>query len=327
MDATKLDIQDLHWIMDVFRSIDVGIIVLDRNYCIRVWNSFMWNHSGRRPDQVNGQNIFKLFPDIPEDWFKRKAESVFLLNNRAFTTWEQRPYLFKFKNYRPITGSAEFMYQNITIIPLVSADTEVKHIGIVISDVTDVAVNRVELEAANEQLERFSRTDALTQLNNRGYWEECLSNEFARFKRTKQPCTLIMFDIDHFKNVNDTYGHQAGDEVIRETAATLLKTKRITDIPGRYGGEEFGVILIDTETESARVFAERLRKRIEDLVVIYEEQEIRYTISIGIAQLTANMVDPTQWLECSDKALYESKRGGRNRTSIYKNEALPESGG
>src|SRR5690606_25742057 len=138
-----------------------------------------------------------------------------LLKNRAFTTWEQRPYLMQFKNYRPITGTEEFMYPNITISPLVPANGEVNNVCIIIYDVTDIASNKKALERANIELAKLSRTDRLTQLNNRGYWEECLIKEFNRYQRYHHTCSLIMFDIDHFKKVNDTYGHQAGDEVIR----------------------------------------------------------------------------------------------------------------
>jgi diguanylate cyclase len=318
MSAGQVDISDLHWMMDMLQSLDVGLVVLDREYRVQVWNRFMENHSGCRPNAVIGNNIFDLCGDMPKSWFRRKAESVFLLKSRAFTTWEQRPYLFKFKNYRPITGPADFMYQNVTFIPLVSADGEVHHVGLIIYDVTDTAVSKMELQAANSQLEALSRTDRLTELNNRGYWEECLAREFQRSKRTGERCSLIMFDIDHFKKINDNYGHPAGDEVIRQTAATLRGTMRSTDVAGRYGGEEFGVILIGTQADQATVFAERLRNGIEALTVRYEDQVIRYTVSLGVARIPDDAQDYKTWIERADKALYESKRAGRNRVTVFR---------
>ena len=320
MNSTQIDIKEFHWLMDMLQSIDVGLIVLDRNYHVQVWNSFMANHSGKSAAGVIGHNIFDVFGEIPVEWFKRKAESVFLLKNRSFTTWEQRPYLFKFKNYRPITGSAEYMYQNNTFIPLVSADGEANHIGVIIYDVTDIAVSKLELEQANNMLETLSRTDRLTVLYNRGYWEECLAQEFMRSKRTGYPASLIMFDIDHFKKVNDTHGHQAGDEVIRKTADMIRKCVRTTDIPGRYGGEEFGIILVDTDAAGAHYLAERLRTAIEGLTVTAEEHVINYTVSLGIAELTPELNDYKQWIECSDLALYEAKHGGRNQSVIFKKQ-------
>ena len=303
--------------MNMIQTIDVGLVVIDVEYRIQVWNGFMANHSGKAPHDVIGKNLFATFDTIPETWFRHKAESVFLLKNRAFTTWEQRPFLFRFRNYRPITGTAETMYQNITLIPLVSADGKVSHIGIIIYDVTDMAVGKMQLEQANDELEALSRTDRLTGLNNRGYWEECLIAEFKRVHRTKAPCTLVLFDIDHFKKVNDTYGHQAGDEVIRITAKLLTECKRTTDIAGRYGGEEFAVILIDTVPEGAMVFAERLRKQVENHTVTHDGKDIRFTISLGLAQCSEDIRDHPHWIECSDQALYKAKQSGRNRSIVY----------
>jgi diguanylate cyclase (GGDEF)-like protein len=193
---------------------------------------------------------------------------------------------------------------------------EVDHVGLIIDDVTDVAVNKSELESANQELERLSRTDRLTQLYNRGYWEESLTREFARVRRTKEPATLMMFDIDHFKKVNDTYGHPTGDAVIRDTAGMLRETVRTTDICGRYGGEEFAVILVNTRHADALTVAERLRARIEAGTVQHEGHAVRYTVSLGLAEHHEAMADHKAWLERVDHALYESKRNGRNRVTV-----------
>lgn len=310
-------IKDLHWLMDMLQNIDVGLVILDHDYKIQTWNSFMRNHSNLSASETIGENIFDIFSDIPRTWFQRKVDSVFMLNNRAFTTWEQRPYLFKFSNNRPITGTADFMYQNITLIPLQSADGQVNHVGIIIYDVTDMAVSKQQLQNVNTQLQSLSRTDMLTQLNNRGYWEECLNNEFKRIKRTGHISSLVIFDIDHFKNVNDTYGHQAGDEVIRETARMLNENMRTTDIAGRYGGEEFTVILLDADAENAKIFAERLRTTIEACTIEYEGMTIKYTVSLGIAEMNEEIGTYQEWLECSDKSLYYAKENGRNQVATY----------
>jgi len=321
MAGGQIELGELHWLLDMLQSIDVGLVVLDREYNVQVWNSFMENHSGLSPQEVISKPFLQVFPNVPEDWFRRKLESVRLLKNRAFTTWEQRPYLLRFRNYRPITGAAEYMYQNITFIPLTSVTGEVEHIGVVVNDVTDIAVGRHDLEAANLELERLSRSDRLTQLNNRGYWEECLQQEFRRLKRTHGPGTLVMFDIDHFKKVNDTYGHPAGDEVIRQTSSRLRDTMRTTDVAGRYGGEEFVIILADTAAEGAQTFAERLRTVVAAQTVCHDQYEIRYTISLGVAEMDARIENPKQWIECADRALYEAKHGGRNRVVLYRHPA------
>jgi diguanylate cyclase (GGDEF)-like protein len=190
-------------------------------------------------------------------------------------------------------------------------------VGIIIYDVTSVAINSQQLQQVNEQLEHLSRTDRLTQLLNRGYWEERLKQEFNRIRRTKSASSLVMFDIDHFKNINDSYGHQAGDEVIRLTAKKLMDTQRKTDISGRYGGEEFVIILIDTREDGALYFAERLRKTIETLTIEYDQDRINYTVSLGIAEYGNDLKNYNAWLERADSALYEAKNSGRNRSVIH----------
>jgi diguanylate cyclase (GGDEF)-like protein len=210
------------------------------------------------------------------------------------------------------------MFQNISIFPLISTSGKVDSICIIVYDVTDIATNSQALEKANNQLEHLSRTDRLTGLNNRGYWQEQLESCYARFRRYQSPaCSLLIFDIDHFKQVNDTYGHQAGDEVIRMCAKTLTACARDVDICGRYGGEEFVVLLSHTNAKGAKVFGERLRRLIEKLTVEHHTDRIKFTISLGICELSDDVTSPKLWLEKADQALYESKENGRNKTTIY----------
>lgn len=141
------DMAEFHWMMDMVQTVDVGIVVLDRDYRVKVWNGFMESHSGMLPSQVRDKSLFELFPDISQAWFARKARPVFELRTRAFMTWEQRPFLFKFPSYRPITGSEDYMYQNITLSALASATGNVDNICMMIYDVTDIAAHKNQLEA------------------------------------------------------------------------------------------------------------------------------------------------------------------------------------
>ncbi len=147
MSESLEELQAFHWMMDMLQSVDVGIVVLDREFKVKVWNGFMESHSGLLPSEVREKTLFTLFPDITESWFAQKARPVFELKTRAFMTWEQRPYLFKFPNYRPITGNEQYMYQNITLSPLVSANGRVENISMMIYDVTDIAAGKKQLEA------------------------------------------------------------------------------------------------------------------------------------------------------------------------------------
>ncbi|MGU5714169.1 PAS domain-containing protein [Aeromonas taiwanensis] len=135
-----MEIREFHWLMNIVQNLDVGLVVLDKAYRIQVWNGFMESHSGRLASEVRDQGLFELFPDVDKAWLERKANMVFKLNNRAFSTWEQRPYLLRFSNYRPITGSAPYMYQNLTLVPLADFTGEVTHLAIMIYDATDEAM-------------------------------------------------------------------------------------------------------------------------------------------------------------------------------------------
>ncbi len=312
-----MDLNEFHWLLAIVQSIDVGVVVLDREYRVEVWNSFMENRSGRTAQDAVQKSFFSLFPEVEESWFRHKVESVATLGTPAFTIWEQRPYLVRFKNYQPITGQEEFMYQNTTILPLQATNSAIEHVCVIIYDVTNVAVNKHQLQSANDQLKHLSRTDRLTGLNNRGHWEEELKREYSRHRRYGSTAALVMFDIDHFKKVNDTYGHQAGDKVIQAVAEVVRKEARDTDIAGRYGGEEFVILLPDVDSAGARLFAERLRQKTEALTVDYDGQVIPFTISLGVADLAQSSNDHQQLIEWADHALYQSKRNGRNQVSVH----------
>lgn len=305
-----------HWLIDMLESVEVGLVVLDLEFRVQAWNGFMENHSGITASQIHNKSLFDEFPDIPKAWLTRKVDAVAMLNTRAFTSWEQRPYLFQFRNSRPITGTEEYMYQNLTISPLTSTTGEVDKVCLLIYDVTEFASSKRALERANEQLAKLSMTDRLTGLLNRGTWENLVDAEFERYRRYGHATTLIMFDIDHFKPVNDTYGHLAGDEVIRHTAQVTRNGVRQSDSAGRYGGEEFGIILPETDAENARVICERIRETIEQSTVNTTAGDIRYTISMGVAQLTDEPENYMQWMQKADEALYKAKESGRNKVVI-----------
>ncbi len=308
-------LKDLHWLMEILQTIDVGLMVIDDEFRINTWNAFMENHSGHRESSVKGRNLFDVFPELPQNWFRKKVDTVRQLNIRAFTTWEQRPYLVRFRTYHPITSVAEHMYQNSMLYPLLNAGGDVDYVAIVIFDVTDVATNKMALETANKELERLSREDGLTGLFNRKYWESVLNQELRRARRHNHPTTLIMADLDHFKAVNDEHGHTVGDDVLRATGKAVLDTVRTTDIAGRYGGEEIAILLPETREADAMVLAERLRTTMEQQVFETDQGPIQVTLSLGLAELCPDFSSVNEWIDAADKALYSSKENGRNRST------------
>ena len=308
-----MEMRELHWLMNMLTHMDVGIVVFDSKGKVHLWNNFMENHSGISSTDIQEQHsLFDLYPVFQETWLQNKLQSAVILDHEVFISWEQMPHLFNFSASRPITSSASKMYQNITINALKDASGNPSLISMMVHDVTDIAINKIALQEANIQLEKISRTDKLTGLVNRGYWQERLVNALGLHKRYQTPNSLIMFDIDHFKRVNDSYGHLAGDLVIQQVASAAQQSLRTCDIVGRYGGEEFGIILPETSLDGALVFAERLRKAVENLTIEYEQQAINVTISLGVAEADKSMETESQWLEAADQALYSAKNNGRN---------------
>jgi len=305
-----------HWLHDLLSSLEVGIVVLDRDFNVEVWNQFMENHSNLRPSQIVGKSLFQHFPEIEQDWLMLKAEPVFNLKSPVFLIWEQRPYLFKFGCNRPITSELDVMYQNVTLFPLSSLTGNVERMCMLVYDVTDQASSRLNIEGLNNQLTEMSRVDGLTQLYNRRYWQERFQSLYRLAKRRESVNTAIMLDIDHFKAVNDNYGHQAGDKVIQTLARIIKQQVRETDLAGRYGGEEFAIILADANGDGAMQVAERIRKAAEATTVTHEGQSIRFTVSLGLAEFSPAFQNEMQWLDIADQALYEAKESGRNQAIL-----------
>ncbi|SMQ61297.1 PAS fold-containing protein [Pseudidiomarina planktonica] len=138
------DMEELHWKLSILGAIDVGIVVVNKNYQIQIWNEFMENHSGLLPSSVREQSLFKVCPEIDADWLQRKARVAWELGSRSFITWQQRPYVFRFGNYRPVTGRSEWMYQNITLLPLASPRGDIEHLCLIVYDVTEQAISSTE---------------------------------------------------------------------------------------------------------------------------------------------------------------------------------------
>ena len=134
-------------LMSVVSSPDIGLVIFDKNYNIRVWNLFMVTHSGLSANSVMGNNLFKQFPDISKSWFCERTQNCMEQKKKLLSIWQEYPYLFKFKNSRSRSKSAEFMYQNITFIPLSSANGEIENFAIMINDVTDIAVSTEQHDA------------------------------------------------------------------------------------------------------------------------------------------------------------------------------------
>jgi diguanylate cyclase (GGDEF)-like protein len=174
-----------------------------------------------------------------------------------------------------------------------------------------------DLEKSNDRLKRLAETDGLTGLPNHRKIQEIFRHEMDRAQRYDHPLSLMMIDIDHFKQINDRYGHPAGDEVLKRLSSCFEESTREIDAVGRYGGEEFMFVVPETEESKAAVLANRLRERVEELEFEVEDETLSLTVSIGIGSRDFNGDDPDEMIERADAALIHAKRSGRNQVKRY----------
>ncbi len=165
----------------------------------------------------------------------------------------------------------------------------------------------------HEEIYRLMTVDGLTELHNKRYFNEAIEREASRSRRYERTFALVLFDIDHFKQINDTYGHLAGDSVLRQLGALVRHRVRRDDVPSRTGGEEFAVIVPEVGREGALQLGEKLRASVEAGTFRFEGTQIPVTISVGVAEWGPGVADPQELVKLADEKLYEAKRTGRNR--------------
>ncbi len=187
--------------------------------------------------------------------------------------------------------------------------------------VLSILANAIAVSISNARLYQLAITDGLTKLAIHRYFKARLEQEMSRARRHQTTLSLIMLDIDHFKRLNDTYGHPEGDRVLVQIAKLMKECTRDTDLCARYGGEEFAIILPDTPRADAVAVAERFRKKVESTHINLEGDTVSVTVSVGVADMPLDRkLTPAEFIDFADQALYQSKDGGRNKTTIF--EAL-----
>jgi diguanylate cyclase (GGDEF)-like protein len=173
-----------------------------------------------------------------------------------------------------------------------------------------------ELKLKNQLLERLCVTDSLTGLYNRSKLNQIISDELSRSHRNKRPFAILMIDIDYFKELNDSLGHIAGDEILTTVSRTLTQSIRSIDFAARYGGDEFIIVLTETTAKEATITAERIRTQVFEIFCSVVNKPINVTLSIGIAQSELKDATPTDLITRADNALYEAKKAGRNQARV-----------
>ncbi len=250
--------------------------------------------------------------------------------------FDQKVYRYLFKSPRVLSlddkktalfGEAGFVLPIFTAIPIqinqkifailtiVNIDTKRDPLFHILTDRFVAEIQRVKLY---ERVERLAITDGLTAVYVRRHMMERLEEEVDRAKRFSLKFSFLMIDIDFFKPINDEYGHLVGDIVLKQIAQTIKKNVREVDFVGRYGGEEFGVALIETDEATAALVAERIRRSVEHKKISAFGEDIQARVSIGCASFTSQRATVASLVEAADEALYQAKRLGRNRVSIAK---------
>lgn len=270
----------------------------------------------------------RLFGYEPADLIGRHPRDITILEDQGILI-EQRKHrqAGRTSTYESRLRRADGSIAQV-LITGVPRERDGKYAGAiaVITDLTEQKRIEDELRQAKDLLEKalireqkLSHTDALTGINNRRHLFELAQRKFAVASRYKQPLTVILFDIDHFKNINDLYGHDMGDQMLIRVTKIVFSELRSADVIGRYGGEEFIVLLPMTNAQQAYLLAERIRTSVASLCVPSEKGEISVTLSIGIAEI--NHVPQSENVEDvfhrADEAMYCAKQAGRNRTAIY----------
>ncbi|MCG6200789.1 sensor domain-containing diguanylate cyclase [Psychromonas antarctica] len=297
----------------------IGFIILDRRMNVIFWNRFMELHSHIKSNEIINRKLTSFFPDVNEAWLSKKIRSTLVLNNQAVTSWEQRAYLLKLPSTQYSIDDVDFMYQNCTYFPVKNSDNTTIAVGIAIYDVTEIAISQRLLENVTEQaldLQEISTHDHLTGLFNRKFFSDQLVQDVSRCRRLDWGLGLAMIDADYFKQINDTYGHQIGDEVLKELAQRLQRTLRTFDSLCRYGGEEFALILPNVDKQQTLMICERLRECVNQSPIICGQQKIQVTVSIGTARFEKNK-SLEEMIAEADAALYLAKHNGRNRVEQH----------
>ncbi|TVM00662.1 MAG: GGDEF domain-containing protein [Candidatus Brocadia sp. WS118] len=219
------------------------------------------------------------------------------------------------KNHKPIEDILQEANASLSSINLTydQMNRELKDAKVQLQKITK------ELEEKNKHLERLAQLDSLTEVYNHGFFQKMLQNQASLATRKISPLSLIMIDVDHFKNFNDNYGHQVGDAILKELCTLMKKSLREYDMIFRYGGEEFAIMLVDTDDRDARIVAERLRESIAMHTFIVQSKNHNVTASLGVAEIMPALDDFTNkdLIVFADAALLESKKKGRNRVTVY----------
>lgn len=294
-----------------------GIIILNTELKLRFVNQFICRHSGKTEQALVGQGFFSMFPEVPTEWFARKAHAVLTTEQPEYIGWRQRLYLLKFPHPdNAARDEPSYMAQNCTLMPVSHPVTGERYLGVWIQNANEQATYHAQLLMAEQQLALHKRLDSLTGLLDRQYWQQQLSLEIARAERYERPITILLFDIDRFKALNDQLGHLQGDRVLRTLANAITSLLRENDLLARCAGAAFALALPDTALDGAVEVANRLKRKLSAMSLLEQYPAAKITISIGLSAYQTGL-PVSEWIQRAEDAVYQAKRAGKNQIAIW----------
>jgi len=296
--------------------LSIGAAVIDPDLKILFWNRWMGEHSLLDRQAVLDRPIQEVLPGLASKGFVQKAREVFRRGQPSFFNKKLHRNIFPFYSGRSyIEKKLAPMEQTVILSPLIDENGAINELLVSVFDISDWITYQNELLRSQTELQRLSRTDELTQVANRRNIMERLTEELALHKRKKRPISLALLDVDHFKKINDNFGHQVGDCILREMAQLIRSRLRDYDALGRYGGEEFLLILPETTGEQAWRICDRLRQAVGNEEFQVRGRSHRITVSLGvIGKDEEDNPSRENLINEADRRLYRAKEAGRNRT-------------
>ncbi len=310
--------EQIQYQFKLLENVNDAIFCTDENFLISYWNRAAERIFGWKSEEVMGHSTV----DVLKAEFSPEQRVKTIQTLTEIGQWKGEIVQYS-RSGEPLVFEANVMsmrdYQGKTIY--VAANREItkrKRAEEELRRAKDAleATNR-ELQEAFRREQVFARTDSLTGIFNRRHFFDLAEQEFVIAKRYRQTISVIIFDVDHFKQVNDTFGHQVGDEILQSIVRIARENLREADIFARHGGEEFIILLANSNAQESQIVAERIRKNIAASHLDTERGKVNVTVSIGIAELSSDTNTIDHLVKYADQALYKAKEQGRNRTMIY----------
>ena len=288
------------------------MLVLDATMRVVFWNSVLEQWTGIQRDKILGHDIRERFLHFKKARYSRRLESLFDGGPPAVFSSQLHPHFLP----APLPSGRMRVLDSLAV-PVPKDIPGLYDALIAVQDVSSLADAMDALRQSRRRAEELAATDPLTGVANRRQFLDLGEKALSHARRNDNPCTILMLDIDHFKEINDRYGHPSGDEVLCMIVRVFRQTLRRSDIVARVGGDEFSILLLDTDTKIGQITADRLRKSVTAESLLFDDQEIQVHLSIGVAGLQPESDNLEKLILRADNALYEAKRNGRNRVVAY----------